>query len=324
MLLIVQGVFRSGTTALFEVLRQDKRFRCYYEPLHPNLILHLKDRMAAEPRHPKAANFSEYLDYYGEIAELFNPLYASEQSILRENDDAPQLEAYLRFLAQSHSDVVLQVNRAFWCSAWLYRVFPEAHFVHIIRDPRAVVWSQLTRPSRQHVALVLPFRKQWVVTSDLRKVFSRFTYFGAYHVRDYLDMGERRLAALGEPGLLSEEGNRLVSMRKCRPYVRALALWGAQARICHEQASSAFGERYQLVRYEDFCSSPVDIVGCIYGNINRDVPDQVEQYAQREIHTRRLAPWHNIPGATRRFNKGLRQAGIWDFARTLGYEECRG
>lgn len=32
-MLLIQGVFRSGTTALFRALRQDERLDCFYEPL---------------------------------------------------------------------------------------------------------------------------------------------------------------------------------------------------------------------------------------------------------------------------------------------------
>lgn len=82
MLVIIQGVFRSGTTALFEIFRQDERFRCYYEPLHPKLIWHIDDMLSPSPKHPAAKFFGEYAEYRDRVAELFQPRFATDQCAL--------------------------------------------------------------------------------------------------------------------------------------------------------------------------------------------------------------------------------------------------
>ena len=311
MLVIVQGVFRSGTTALFETLRQDRRFRCYLEPLHPRLISHIDDMLSPSPKDPAAQSFADYGDYRDRIAALVRPDFSREKCILEETDNAPELETYLRFLADTHDNVVLQFNRAFWCTQWLHRIFPDSYFIHIVRDPRAVVWSQMTTtPWRRRVLLNLPVLGARP-TSKMKYVFSRFAGWGDYRAPEYFDRG------LG--GLAREDRALLMNLRKQRPFVRALAVWGLQARICHQQAQSVFGEHYHLLRYEDFCVNAARTVKALYCFINLELPQEVTNHASANIHTKRLAPWREIPRAHANFGKGMQRAGVTEFAKSLGY-----
>jgi hypothetical protein len=48
-MLLIQGVFRSGATALFRALRQDERLDCFYEPLQPPEARPRRRFRAAQP-----------------------------------------------------------------------------------------------------------------------------------------------------------------------------------------------------------------------------------------------------------------------------------
>ena len=312
MLVIIQGVFRSGTTALFEVLRQDKRFRCYYEPLHPDLLVRIRDAQNADPEHPKAEYFAEYGKHRARIEKLFRPRFASDDCILNASSDAPELETYLRFLVGTHENVILQFNRAFWCASWLKKIFSNAHFIHIIRDPRSVVWSQMTTgfPNGRRVALDIPLLCRRG-TPNLKCLFSRFASCSSYHVQEYFELGAKKL---------NESQRATFKKLKDKPsYVRALAVWGAQVAICHQEAHNTFRERYRLLRYELFCERPIEELSTLYAFLDLAIHDEIEIYAETHVHMTRLQPWTECLGAYEKFAKGMEMTNITDFVRSLGY-----
>ena len=307
MLIHAHGVFRSGTTALFEAFRQDTGLRCYYELLHPELLQRLdsltgRDKTGKRPS-PKAGLFREFLDVEKGIREDFKPSFAFDLCQLDEHSGAADLERYLRILVASSGSVLLQFNRAFWLSRWLHEVFPDSFFIHIIRDPRAVVWSFVRR--RFGVMLDLP-----VIGScpmPLKSMaFSRFVN-SRYFSSQYYAIGEQHFSG------------DLTDLKGARPYIRLLALWGAQVRVCHEQASAVFRDRYKLIRYEDFCLNPVAVMKEVYGFLQRDLPGEVVDYLSQNIHSGRLRSWCFSAKAVKKFDQGLEQAGIVDLADQFGY-----
>lgn len=146
----------------------------------------------------------------------------------------------------------------------------------------------------------------------MKYLFSHFTYYGAYHVKEYFNLGRDRLGI--------EERRLLTKLERKRPFVRALAVWGMQAGICYQEAQAAFGERYHLLRYEDFCEDAAETIHSCYRLINLDISQEVKTYANNHIHANRLTPWKEVLGAVAKFRKGTQLAGIADFAKSLGYE----
>lgn len=321
-MLIAQGVFRSGTTLLFRALRRDAERRCYYEPLHPDLLDHARDARSADPDHVKSPLYAEFAPLLDSIETTFSPAFALDNAILNGGDAAPALSQYLHLLADAAPQTVLQMNRGFWMSPWLQQQFPSAAFLHVVRDPRSVVWSQLTTRSGNRVRMNWPIlqRRFFNLSSgDLSNVFSPRAHCGAYHVNEYYKIGRQSLHCMSDP-VAGWAQERLQAACESPPFVQALALWGAQAWTCHRRAQSAFGDRYCLLRYEDLCTAPKHTLSRAYQQLfDRPPPDTVLQYSQAHIHVDSLAGWKQVDGAEERFHQGLCEAGLEQVLEAFGY-----
>ena len=320
-MLIVQGVFRSGTTMLFRALRNDPRLRCYYEPLHPNLLDHVWEATADRPDHAKSPLYAEYTSLADSLESLHDAALACHHAALGSQDAAPGLKAYLHTLTASAPCIVLQFNRSFWMTRWLHRQCPDSTFVHVVRDPRSVVWSQLTTASGQRVRMDWPLlgRRFFSFSSgNLQNAFSSHAYCGAYQVSDYLTAG-RQLDQTFQDDVTAWAQARLRAVQDARPFVQALALWGAQVRVCHHHARDAFGDRYQLIRYEDLCRHPPHTLNRVYAAFPHGMPRPVKRHGATCIHARQLAPWQTVASAEAHFRDGIQRAGIEPVLREVGY-----
>ncbi|PSQ95615.1 MAG: hypothetical protein BRD51_05495, partial [Bacteroidetes bacterium SW_11_64_17] len=237
------------------------------------------------------------------------------------DDEAPTLATYLRRLADVDAAPLLQFNRAFWMVPWLAQTFPDASFVHLVRDPRAVVWSQLTTDSGRVrmdwplLGRLLPFS-----SGTLRRVFSEHAYFGAYQLDEYFEAGLRLLDDGPGDAILHDALQRLDAVRAAPPYVKALALWGAQVEACRRYAQTASGDRSVLLRYEDVCESPCAHLRTIYAGLDHALPDAVRDHARCAIDTDRLRRWTNVPTAEQHFREGVERAQVADLMRDFDYD----
>lgn len=320
--LILQGVFRSGTTTLFRTLRRDQEVRCYYEPLHPDLLDHAGEADSQVPTHQKSPLYAEYTSLPRSLRTHFDPSFSRSTAVLDADVEAPNLKNYLDLLVESSSSAALQFNRAFWMPDWLNAAFPHSRFVHLVRDPRSVVWSQFTTSSGRRVRMDWPLlSRQYVKTSsgNLENVFSSYAYYGAYHVNEYLEVGRQSLGHALDDDVATRAGDSLRAVRDAPPYVQALALWGAQVRVCHHHAKKAYGDRYLRLRYEDLCQETRPTLLSLYQHSNRPLPNAVKAYGDEHLHARRLATWRSIEEADEHFRDGIHQAGIADLMQEFGY-----
>lgn len=139
------GRFRSGSTLVWNLLRQLDEVVAYYEPLHPKLLHHLRCPPKPQPRHFHVAS---YFDEYGALADVgryHSPEFGVTRLHLEAQDDWPDLERYVRFLVGSvgpERTPVLKFNRIDFRLAWARRVFPDARVIHVWRSARDE-WASL-------------------------------------------------------------------------------------------------------------------------------------------------------------------------------------
>lgn len=309
--LIVQGAFRSGTTALFRVLRHDPGLQCYYEPLHPNLLDHVEEADKANATHPKSSLYREFRDVPN-LRQSFCSSFAGAARQVQWGKTPVALRQYLRRLIQAAPyPSMLQFNRAFWMVPCLGRLFPQAVFVHMVRDPRSVVWSRLTTACGGRARLSLPWIGKCLPLSsgNLLHVFSKYARFSAYNMHRYFAMG-REIVERQKGAIFQRLKPIFQRVDSAAPYVKALALWAANVHICHHQAHHWFGSRYVTIRYEDFCQSHGAILREIYGPLERPIPKDVLRSAETTIRSNRLRKWTGIRHARERFAKGIEKAKI--------------
>lgn len=145
--IFITGQFRSGTSFLWQVFKQLEDSCAWYEPLHPQLLT------AIEYTPPKAdhVGVADYWTAYREHPGFrlhYSSDFATRQLYLEGKHKYRELEAYIKHLmAQSGAQTpVLQFNRVDLRLGWLKARFPQAHIIHIERDPLQLYLSQ-----RQHI-----------------------------------------------------------------------------------------------------------------------------------------------------------------------------
>jgi hypothetical protein len=142
----ITGRFRSGTTALWNILRQEPTVFGVYEPMHDNLREHLVNELPTDPSHHGVTDyFRELRPHREEVLAYYRPEFGTCRLALAAGDAHPELKAYLDFLIQlaGKSTPVLKFVRMDYRLPWLRRNFPDAVIVHIHRQPRAQ-WRSMT------------------------------------------------------------------------------------------------------------------------------------------------------------------------------------
>lgn len=134
-IIFITGRFRSGTSMLWNVFNQLPQYCAYYEPLHTNLISHIKH---VKPKQDHIG-IEEYWQNYlklKKISQYYSSQFGQYRLYLEKHDKWPELEQYIRFLIASADDktAVLQFNRMDLRLSWLKNTFPNATIININRQ----------------------------------------------------------------------------------------------------------------------------------------------------------------------------------------------
>ncbi len=154
--LFITGLFRSGTTILWHLLRQFENVQGYFEPLHDNLIDSLSAAAAPDPVHVGVDDYyAEYRPFLEDVQRYHRPAFGVNRLCLGGADSHPRLRDYLEFLiARAEGRLpVFKMMRDDFRLPWLKRQFPEASVIYIRRNPRDV-WASVVRhtPEEQRAA----------------------------------------------------------------------------------------------------------------------------------------------------------------------------
>lgn len=259
---------RSGTTLVFDLFYEDPTFNCFYEPL-------------AEAKRPAVGGGSG-----AHQDDLFVQLRAARSEFLAANigltvedlnygaprepqlefeDTAPQwLHDYLASLLAGPKDKALKFTRMASKAALLHELDPNALFIHIVRDPKAVAASYLFGKGGKNRGA---FR-------DSNAFFARASAKTAWSSREFSNYL-----------LASPEHQHLVG---CPDFYRVLLLWKHNFERTHGAAAPLFADRYLLLRYEDVVKQPDVALDSIYSHLHRQAPPQVRVWLHKHLAPRPL------------------------------------
>lgn len=239
--LLVLGLRRSGTTALWATLRQHPDLVAFDEPFHP--------RLWEGARESTKGTWAELTALWARDPSQLAP---GAVPILPLEELAPSLSegqrAYLcALLAQNGGRVVTDVVRGFCKAAALASVPPGPHVVQIVRSPVPWVLSHLLPSGRGS------WRKP--IGDSLRRwtALRRRGGFDNWQYETIVD------AALSERHPIWTQAGldpaRLIGMRA---FERLLAFWwAANARMARDLAQAAPG-RHEILLAEAFMEAPRD------------------------------------------------------------------
>jgi Sulfotransferase family len=258
--IFIVGCHRSGTTILYETLAQ-----------HPDLAF-FTNASSYSPQSPICANWVAKVMLGGAKIERFikdgmqvscnSPgegirlweCYStnSDSHYLDENYDNPEMEDYLRLTIQKHLryfKTARFINKNPDNSArirYLNKLFPDAYFIHIIRDPRAVCQS------------LLKFRQ---AAAD---------FFGAEHRH-------------ATSGVKSRTWSEIRPFWECDPISAIALLWRDVIETVEASRQLIAPERYLELRYEDFADKPLthleNIIRFCQLSWNKDIEELFTQVA---------------------------------------------
>lgn len=269
----IQGLRRSGTTFLYDTFLEDKRFKCFYEPFAAGIRalgggsgMHGHDLFNTVTEKRKS-----FLDAYPQWRERcpdFNDL-----NLL--NYGAPRLPAlefepdfpaycydYLKHLLDGSEIAVLKFTRMYNKIPALAQVAPDAKFIHILRDPRFVAMSYLFGRSQVNRRKFANLFGQVVKRKFFNKC-SNYTAWSSYPFSEFI-------FSLADFSSISERED----------IGRMLVLWRYVFEKTHAYGQAVFGERYRLLRQEDFVSEPRKVLEDLYEFIGMDASPEVLDWAE--------------------------------------------
>jgi hypothetical protein len=298
---IINGMFRSGTSLLWRVLKADRKFlRSFYEPFHP------------EPFANRPLNIAK--PYFQEkITDKWSEKFATEKIHLKKDDSYPELKDYLDNIIKENS--LIKFTRLNLRLEWFLANFPEAFVINIIRDPRDVCLSFINRG-------YLDFSYWSNIKQNYRKLLKGKP--SIYYYREYLKSMRSN----------QKWKQYIVNLQKQPEYIKILGLWRINIVEVLNTLNSFEKSRYINIKHEDFCYDPTGILDKIYRQLNIKKDPKVEEeifypngnenikIKGHKFHMEISANWINQwkKKDKKIWSKGIHRAGIDSLMRHFEYE----
>lgn len=267
-----QGMRRSGTTILFDLVWDDGRFECWYEPLN-------KVRPAWG-----GGSKTRQVDYAARVAK-------EKEAFLRERGDPrltaddlnwgaprdarlefepswpPHVRDFVARMTSSGPDVFVKFTRASHKVADLAAIRPDAVFLHLVRDPRSVATSHL-------------FRTQDEVRERILREGSFFTLTTGFDQWKSEQMAEHLIRTRPD----------LARFADLAGFARVMLVWKELYVATRDGARRSFPGRHGLVWHDDLCRDPEGVLRAVYRLWGSAPQPHVVAWAKANV--RPSKPWH--------------------------------
>lgn len=241
---IIDGHFRSGTTMLWEIVKESNEdLLVFYEPLNGSLLKEI-DKNVFHPIHKKHL-YDEYRSLPPNIMIMLADGYRKYQQA----KDYETLIAYLNVFHSLNSDVVLQTNRLGPFLTDLCKVY-DLRFFFIIRNLDDVTQSKVNYFNEILKVKVKGIKKKLkLFYSEKIKKFPRFSNaFGGYQLIDFM------FRYFKEPKEWSNENYR--RKVKSNPLFVHIVNWVLYNKLTLEHINSLDG---QVLLYEEIIKNPENL-----------------------------------------------------------------
>jgi hypothetical protein len=295
--LFIQGMRRSGTTILYDALREDPELRCFYEPLREESETvgggsgARTDDPFAETRELRARFRAER--YPDLPIELFN-WGGPEDPVLELEPSLPEhCRELLRFLLDRDSAVAIKETRMWAKAGELADLDPAAALIHVVRDPRAVASSTVLGRGQRH--------RERLRDPDM--------FFG-----------DRKRRKLWSSRAISDRLLKRAELRHLRRpsnVLRVLLVWRESFERCWAEGRERFGDRYVVIRNEDLRSRPQATLDGIYAALGREPPASVTEWAANNVRAPELPFAADDP----RWLEEIERGGLEEAIARAGYSE---
>jgi hypothetical protein len=288
--LFIQGMRRSGTTILYDALLADPELRCFYEPLREDKVsegggsgAREGDAFAATRALREAFRAARYPELPQEDFNWGGP----RAPLLELEPELPEhCREWLASLLASGRQVAVKETRLWSKVGAAAGLDPDAAFVHVVRDPRAVAASiVLGRRRRQAKRLSTP--DLFFADRKQRKLWSCW------------ELSEPLVRDVPDPSNV----------------LRVLTVWRETFQRTWREGRERFGDRYLLVRNEDLRADPGGALRSVYGVLGRDVPAEVEAWAATNV----ADPEPPYEADDPRWTEEMERAGMLEAVAAAGF-----
>jgi hypothetical protein len=295
--LFLLGLRRSGTTILYDALREDPGLRCLYEPLREQAETigggsGARDADAfAETRELRERFRTER---YPELQiELFNWGGPRAPELELEPDLPTHVAELLGALLALGPTVAIKETRLHHKLGALAEIDPGAAVVHLVRDPRAVTASTL-----------LGRRRRTDIYPDAEAFFTTRTGRPLWSSRRISEEVVARRRSLDLPADIPD-------------FLRPLLVWQSAFETTDGDGRRLFGDRFARLRLEDLRADPEAQLGRVYALLGRSAPHPVVEWASAKI-----SPEAQVHlGADPRWGRAARLLGMEEQLQRAGYAE---
>jgi hypothetical protein len=277
--IVVIGAARSGTKILRDTLGR-----------HPGLVAV-----------PYDVNFVWKYGHYGVAHDELQPTQ------LR-----PGIRAYIRkqlagFCSSSSLRLIEKTVGNALRVGYVRAVLPDARFIHLIRDGRAVTESSM---------------RQWRAPMDLRRSVVKLRHvppsamptYAVQYARSYV---RRRLNSDGRVSTWGPRWSGIDEVATTRPLVEVCALqWLRCVESARQQLSVIDPADVIEIRYEDFVNRPVEILDEVVGFAGLAKSDELERAAVTAVTKENIGKWSQ---RMERFEVESMERLLGPMLGTLGY-----
>jgi Sulfotransferase family len=294
MTLFIVGMRRSGTTILYDALREDPALRCFYEPLREEAATPgggsgvRKDDAFAETR---ALRERFRAEHFPEVPlDDFNWGGPREPLLELEPELPEHVRGFLRHLLEHDDEVAIKETRLHHKLAAIAELDAGASVIHLVRDPRAVAASMLLGRRRRRD--LYPDAETFFTARTRRRLWSSRA------------ISVPLLEAAGLPPDVPD-------------FLRPLAVWKDAFASTYGHGRRLFGDRYLLLRLEDLRAEPAATLDRIYGLLGRELPPEVADWAAASLHRKDEIEHRDDP----RWARAARLLGMEDQVTAAGYTD---
>jgi len=272
-IILIVGLRRSGTSAMWRAFQSDKRIKCFNEPFNPQIM------NLSNPNFSGGEFYREYTDYIREDSAKFWASYAPISDIYEIRAGlSEQQKDYLNYLAGDNEHVLIEETRVHHKLADLKNLFPGALLIHLYRPAASFVSSVMLPNLSERISnnwdVIEGYR---FVRAKLAKMIRKRIFWRSKYCRN---MGFDSLIGSSVTDAFSSFLNRHQIdgdiFYRLPAVARLLGYWKVSFEEVEKEGRSLFGGRFISLSFNDFCNDPEGVLKNIYASsgityVNRDL-----------------------------------------------------
>jgi hypothetical protein len=300
MTILIQGMRRSGTTILYDAMLEDPELKCFYEPLREDTETPGGGSGAREsdPFAETRALRKEFAaEHYPDLPiDEFN-WGGPRKPALEIGPELPEhCTRFIEHLLGRSERVMIKFTRIYDKLEAIAPLAPDAVFVHVVRDPRAVVASMMMGKGRQNAD----------------RYDSPVAFFGERRKRKLWSSRELSVELLKQP--------EYAHIRRPANFLRILLVWKHCFESTYRDGRRLFGDRYVLLRNEELRADPVGAISRVYRAAGRPTPAPVAGWARGAVRSPEVPYAASDP----RWTEAFARLGMADALECAGYPVLAG